>query len=112
MSEFVYLYRRPATPPVSPQQMQEQMQRWQAWFKDLEQRGHLANPGHPLEPAGAVVRDKKGSLSDGPYAETKDIVLGFSLIQAKDLDQATTLATGCPVLDQGGLVEVRPIRKM
>jgi hypothetical protein len=112
MSEFVYLYRRPAVSQASPQQMQEQMQRWSAWFKDLEQKGHLAALGHPLETGGAVVKDKKGTLSDGPYAETKDIVGGYSLIQAKDLDQAVALATGCPIFEQGGAVEVRPVRKM
>jgi hypothetical protein len=114
MSEFVYLYRRSATPPSeSPQQMQERMQRWQAWFKDLEKNGHLANYGQPLEDkGGGVLRDKKGSFSDGPYAETKDIVVGFSIVTAKDLDQARALATACPVLEQGGVVEIRPVMKM
>jgi hypothetical protein len=113
MSEFVYLYRAPTEAPLSPQQMQERMQRWQAWFKDLETKGHLANLGHPLERSGgAVVKNPKGSVTDGPYAETKDIVVGFSVIQAKDLQQAVTLATGCPIYAQSGMVEVRPLMKM
>jgi hypothetical protein len=93
--------------------MQETMQRWQAWFKDLETKGHLANYGQPLDTTGgSVVKDKKGSFSDGPYAETKDIVVGYSLIEATDLPQAMKLATACPIFDQGGMVEVRPIMKM
>jgi len=113
MDQFVYLYRRPTTPPATPQQMQEVMQRWQAWFKDLEKAGHLANYGQPLADAGGgVVKDKKGSFSDGPYAETKDVVVGYSVIAAADLDQAVKLATGCPILDRGGMVEVRAIMKM
>ena len=112
MSEFVYLYRSPPTSAGSPAQMQERMQRWSAWFKDLESKGHIKSLGHPLEGSGAVVRDKKGTLSDGPYAETKDIVMGFSVIEAKDLKHAVTLSTGCPIFDQGGIVEVRPIMKM
>lgn len=77
MNEFAYLYRRPATPPGSPQQLQERLERWRAWFTDLEQRGHLAVYGQPLDSVGgAVVRDEKGSCSDGPYAETKDVVVG------------------------------------
>src|SRR5271154_1588023 len=100
MSEFVYLYRRPAMPPGSPQQLQERMQRWAKWFKELESKGHLALYGHPLDTAGgAVGKDKKGGVSDGPYAETKDIVIGFSVIEAKDLDQALTLAAACPVFE-------------
>jgi hypothetical protein len=113
MSEFVYLYRSPQTSPGSPAQMQERMQRWSAWFKDLESKGFLSSLGHPLERSGGgVVKDKSGSLSDGPYAETKDIVVGFSIIEAKDLKQAVTLSTGCPIFEQGGIVEVRPIMKM
>ena len=113
MSEFVYLYRRPAAPPGSPQVMQDRMQRWRAWFHDLEKNGHLAVYGHPLETSGgAVVKDSKATVIDGPYAETKDIVIGFSVIEAKDLDQAVTLAAACPIYEQSGMVEVRPVMKM
>jgi hypothetical protein len=112
MSEFVYLYRE-ASMPASPQAMQDRMVKWLAWFKDLEQKGHVVALGHPLNRTdGGVVRDKKGSLTDGPYAETKDIVIGYSVIEAKDFEQAVKLSTGCPLLDEGGLVEVRPILKL
>jgi hypothetical protein len=111
MSKFVYLYRESSTP--APQEMQARMQKWLVWFKDLEQKGHLAVYGHPLNRTdGGVVKDSKGSLTDGPYAETKDIVIGFSVIEARDFEQAVKLATGCPLLDSGGLVEVRPVLKM
>jgi len=112
MSEFVYLYRRANNPQRSPQQMQEVLERWRAWFKELEGKGALINLGHPLDATGGVVKDKRGTVTDGPYAETKDLVMGFSLIQAKDLPEASKLATGCPIFEQGGLVEVRPIMKM
>jgi hypothetical protein len=113
MNEFAFLYRsRPSAPP-SPQQMQDRMQRWNAWFKDLEKKGALANLGHPLQhTGGGVVTDKSGTVSDGPFAETKDIVMGFSVIRAEGFEQAVTLAAGCPVFEQGGVVEVRPIAKM
>jgi hypothetical protein len=108
MSEFVYLYREAYTP--TPQEMEARMPKWFAWFKDLEQKGHLANLGHPLNRVdGGVVRDKKGTVTDGPYAETKDMVIGFSVIEAKDFDQAVKLTAECPLLESGGLVEVRPI---
>jgi len=113
MSEFVYLYRRPPMTPPSPQQMQERMQRWRAWFAELENNGHLASIGHPLVPTGGgVVRDAKGTLSDGPYAETKDIVAGYSLIEAKDFDEAVKLTQNCPIYGDGGIIEVRPVMKM
>src|ERR1700722_16297507 len=97
MNEFVYLYRRSATPTApSPQQMQERMQRWSTWLKELEKKGHVVSIGHPLEAAGAGAPGK-GTVSDGPYAETKDIVIGYSLIRASSLAEASALAAGCPV---------------
>jgi hypothetical protein len=92
--------------------MQDRMQRWRAWMKDLETQGHLVSMGNPLGPTGAVVKDSKGSFSDGPYAETKDIVMGFSVVETKDLEQAIQLSKGCPILAAGGLVEVRPVLQM
>jgi hypothetical protein len=113
MNEFVYLFRCPPAAAPSPQQMQERMQRWSAWFKVLEKKGNLVNIGQPLERAqGTVVKDAKGTLTDGPYAETKDIVIGYSLVKASGLDQATALAADCPIFEQGGMVEVRPVLKM
>jgi hypothetical protein len=112
MSEFVYLYRE-ATMPASPQAMEDRMVKWLAWFKDLEQKGHIVAFGHPLNRTdGGVVRDKHGNVTDGPYAETKDIVIGYSVIEARDFAEAVKLSTGCPLFDDGGLVEVRPIMKL
>jgi hypothetical protein len=112
MSEFVYLYRE-ASMPASPQAMQQRMVKWLAWFKELEQNGHMVNPGQPLtRTGGGVVKDRKGNLTDGPYAETKDIVIGYTVIEATDFEQAVMLSTGCPLLDDGGLVEVRPVMKL
>ena len=113
MSQFAFVYRSAPPASLSPQQMQERMQRWQAWFKDVEKRGHLAHYGYPLEPkGGGVVKDKNGSVTDGPYAETKDIILGFSIIEASDFEQAVALAKTHPIYEQGGMIEVRPVRKM
>jgi hypothetical protein len=113
MTDFVYLYRRPSQGTESPQQMQERMQRWRAWFTDLEKNGNLPNYGQPLDNnGGGVVKDAKGRCSDGPYAETKDIVVGYSVVAANDLEHAMKLAQGCPIFEQGGMVEVRPILKM
>jgi hypothetical protein len=109
MSDFTFLYRGRDT-NASPEQMQKTMEKWRAWFKQLGENGHLRDPGHPLENAGKVVKGKQKSVTDGPFAEAKDVVGGFTLIQARDLEQATELSKGCPILDVGGSVEVRPIQ--
>ena len=111
MSEFVYLYRG-GRRAESPAEGEKQMQRWIAWFQDLAEKGHIKDRGQPLEGDGKVVRGKNGAITDGPYPESKDIVGGFSLIEANDLNQAAQLAGGCPIFDSGGLVEVRPVMEM
>ena len=109
MSEFTFLYRGRNT-SASPEQMQKTMQKWQAWFQELSAKGHIKNMGHPLEHAGKVVRGERKTVTDGPFAEAKDVVGGFTIIEARDLDQAAELSKGCPILEAGGSVEVRPIQ--
>jgi hypothetical protein len=111
MSEFTFLYRG-SDPSASPEQMQKVMQKWVAWFKELGASGHIKDPGHPLERTGKVVKGHQKSVHDGPYAEAKDVVGGYTLIEAKDLAQAVELSKGCPILEAGGSVEVRPVRIM
>jgi len=112
MSEFVFLYRPPAGPQLTPAQMAEVMPRWMSWMKSLDERGHLTATGHPLEREGKIVRGKDRTITDGPFAETKDLINGYTVIRAKDLGQAAELAKGCPMLEGGGAVEVRQVASM
>jgi len=98
----------------SPEERQEHFRKWAAWFKELGEKGCLKEYGHPLEAGGKVVKGNSKTVNDGPYAEAKDVVGGYSVIEAKDLDEAAELARGCPILEVGGSVEVRPnqIRNM
>jgi len=115
MSEFVYLFRASEAERReamgTPERAQRSMQVWMAWIRDLEAKGHLKDRGQPLERGGKVVRGKKKVVTDGPYAEAKDLVLGFLVVEARDLAQAMELSTGCPMLDGGGSVEIRPVMK-
>lgn len=111
MSEFVFLYRG-GERQQSPEQMQQQMQKWVTWMKDLGEKGQIKDPGHPLEPGGKVVAGKQKVVTDGPYAESKDLVGGYTLVEARDLAHAAEISTGCPIFELGGLVEVRPVMNM
>ena len=76
-------------------------------------KGHVKDPGHPLERTGKLMAGKARSVTDGPFAEAKDVVGGYTLVQATDLAQATALASGCPIFELAdGTVEVRPVMKM
>jgi len=110
MSEFVYLYRG-GERPASPELMQQQMQKWLSWMKKLGDQGHIKDPGHPLDRTGKSVQGKQKTVTDGPYAE-KDVVGGYTLVEARDIGHAVELSSGCPIFDIGGIVEVRPVMKM
>lgn len=115
MTEFMFLFRTTSDEQHqamgTPEQAQRSMQVWLDWVRGLETAGHLKNPGQPLDPSGKVVRGDR-VVTDGPYVEAKDIVLGYMVIAARDLAQAVDLAHGCPMLGGHATVEIRPIRQM
>ena len=111
MSEFLYLYRSDER-GRSPEMAQQMMQKWMASLKDLGQKGHIKDQGQPLERAGKLVKGKQKTVTDGPFAEAKDVIGGYTLIEARDLDQAVELSRGCPIFELDGTVEVRPVMKM
>ncbi len=111
MSEFVYLYRGGES-GRSPERAQQMMQKWMAWFKDLAEKGHIKDRGQPLERSGKLVKGNRKTVTDGPFAEAKDVVGGFTLIEARDLDEAVELSKGCPIFEVEGAVEVRPVMKL
>lgn len=108
MNEFMYLYRGYEL-PASPEEMQKKTAKWMTWLKDLSDQGYLKSLGEPLQPAGKVVKGTKKQVIDGPYAEAKDVVGGYSIILARDIEQALELSLGCPIYEDGGSVEMRPI---
>jgi hypothetical protein len=113
MSDYVFLFRSNEADVRehmgTPELAQKSMQAWLGWVRDLEAKGHLKSPGQPLERAGAVVRGAKKLVTDGPYVEAKDMVLGFMIVTARDLAEASHLASGCPMLAGDGSVEIRPV---
>ena len=80
-------------------------------MKQLTDKGiHAGNNG--LENSGKVLRGPRGaSVTDGPFSETKEIVGGYIMIRAENLDQAVEIARDCPGLDYQLAVEVRPVNQ-
>src|SRR5271165_7305151 len=112
MGDFTFLYRGPNGAALSPEERQKTMEKWMTWFKDMGAKGLIKDPGHPLENSGKIVRGKPIAVSDGPFAEAKDVIGGYTLIEASDIAHAAEIAKGCPILEVGGSVEVRPVMKM
>ncbi len=116
MTDFVMLYR--STPEAheeamgTPEKSKASMAKWRAWMDDIRAKGHLKDVGIPLNRTGRVVRGRKRGVTDGPYTETKEVVGGFSIIEARDFAHAVEIASGCPILEGGGSVEVRPVKAL
>jgi len=107
MSDFIYLFRGGA-PSGSPEELQQQMQKWTDWAKDLGAGGHLRGGG-PLDIGGKIVKGSEKSVTDGAYAESNALVGGYMLIEAEDLNKAVDLSKECPIFLSGGFVEVRSV---
>jgi hypothetical protein len=88
------------------------MERYQALEQDLIESGHY-RAGAKLGPisTATTVRLKKGkpAITDGPFAETKEQIGGYHLIECRDLDEAIAIALRIPTLPAGGTIEVRPV---
>ena len=112
MANFMFVFRGGDVSHDSPEQMQKYMQQWMSWFQGLTASGVYKGQGAPLEPGGKVVRGTRKTVTDGPYAEAKDLVGGYAIIEAATLDAAVEIARGCPTFEKNGAVEVRPVRAM
>ena len=110
MANFLFIYRRggDTVNKMTPEEMQQHMQKWHTWIADGLQKGWMLDRGDPLTQEGRVVNAQKVVL-DGPFVESKEIVGGYSIVQADTIDDAAALAKGNPGLLTGGSVEIRPI---
>jgi hypothetical protein len=97
---------------LSPEQLQKVVADWYAWFDRLKQEGKCIG-GHPLQNEGKLVSGKKGrTVADGPFAESKEAIGGYFYLQVASEEEAVRIAQGCPGLDYGCVVEVRPVAEM
>ena len=97
---------------LSPEQLQRVVTDWYKWFDGLVKDGRAIS-GHPLMEEGKIVTGKKGrSVADGPFAESKEAVGGYFYLRVSGMDEAVEIARGCPGLEYGAVVEVRPVADM
>ena len=110
MAKFMFVYRgnNDELAKVSPEEMQKVMQQWGAWIEEGFRKGWLVDAGDALTPEGRCVNSKM-VVTDGPFVEAKEIVGGYSIVEAPTIDAAAIIAKGCPGLNGGGVVEVRTL---
>jgi hypothetical protein len=109
VAKFLFVYRGAGETVASmtPEEKQQHLQRWEKWIGEGLTSGWMLDPGDGLTREGRVVGARV--VTDGPFVETKEVVGGFSIVQADTLDAAAQLAKGCPAVRIGGTVEVRPL---
>ncbi len=110
MSEFMLLMKGDDSADASPEEMQGRMQGYMAWMQKMTGEGRLV-AGQPLEPRGVRIVDAETVITDGPFLEPKEIIGGYVIVKAKDLDEAINIAMGCPLLHHCEIF-VRPVFSM
>ncbi len=108
---LLLLHENPAQfADVSPAEMQAIIERYSAWSRELAEAGRLVSGTKLTDEGGRHLRRNGTSVAvtDGPYAETREVIGGQFVIRAEGYDEACTLAKGCPHLDNGW-IEVREV---
>ena len=115
MKEFMLLIRTEGDHllHLSPEEQQKHIREVMVYMGDLMKSGALKS-AQPLEQQGVMISGTKGKLKDGPFNETKEVIAGYFLLQAKNLDEAVRIARNNPVFSSSptARIEVRPVKVM
>jgi hypothetical protein len=111
MAQYILLIYSPTEGGPSPEEMQAEMPRWFEYTQELRDAGVML-AGEALQPVDTAttvrVRNGERLVSDGPFAETKEVLGGYYIIDVADLDAALSWADRMPNIRYGS-VEVRPV---
>jgi hypothetical protein len=111
MKEFMLLIRTEGNTWTLPEQeLQDHLQKVAAYIEDLMKTGKFKS-AQPLAFEGAIISGTKGKLKDGPFNESKEVIAGYYLILANDLEEAIHIGKQNPIFDitKTARLEVRPI---
>ena len=111
MAQFILLLKgiNEQLPGYSPEELQKLFGKYDAWVENLRKRDKL-RAAQPLKDGiGRVISAQNGRVVDGPFAETKETIGGYFVIECRDIEEAVTYAQSCPILLHGGSVELREI---
>ena len=109
MTKYLFLYWNPPSPDrqPSPAEMQQMYAQWNAWKEKF--KAQILDIGDALKSGGKIL--KAGQVTDGPHTEAKEIIGGYSMVQAESYEQALTVARECPItMMPGGSIEIRELQ--
>jgi len=112
MKEFLMVFRNEGMGDYRPTQaeMEAVEKEWNNWFGSIAAQGKLGG-GHRPGFEGKTIH-AGNVITDGPYAEVKEILMGTTVLKVDTMEEAIEIAKGCPILKEGGTVEVRDIMMM
>lgn len=110
MPEFIILMEEDdhAWGKLSPEEQEKLLKLYFAWVDQLRAK-KIFKYGAPLGGEGRVLQVVEGAVVDGPFTETKEVLTGFFIIEAANLEAAVEIAQGCPALTHAERVVVRPV---
>lgn len=94
---------------LSPAETQQRMENWFTWHQQMENNGVTIKDGHALQGASRRVSGSQRTITDRASSEVKELIGGYYVVSAADLEEATKIAQGYPDYDLGGTVEIREI---
>jgi hypothetical protein len=110
MEKFMLIFHGGMKQDASPADMEANMGKWMAWVEKLNKEGKYVS-GEPLLPGGKLVSGPS-SVTDGPYTEGKEVVGGYFIINAANMDEAIAECNNYPDFEFGGQVQVRQVMKL
>lgn len=97
---------------LSPEQLQQHMEHGNAYIGNLVKTGKLKNAS-PVDKGSRIVTESNGIMKDGPFNETKEVIAGYFLIAAEDINEAVEIAKANPIFkDIPAKIEVYPMMKI
>jgi hypothetical protein len=108
MEKFMLIFQGGIKSDSSPEELQTNMGKWMAWVDKLNKENRYVS-GEALLPGGKLVSGQN-AVTDGPYTEGKEVVGGFFVINASNMEEAIAIAKNdYPDFEFGGTVQVRPV---
>lgn len=111
MNKYLFIYRSPnndqaSADAPSPEQMQEMLAQWANWKEKFAK--HVIDMGDGLKPEGKVLAN--GKVTDGPFIEAKELLGGYSIVEAESYEEALSVAKACPMVHMpGASIEIREL---
>ena len=105
MKKYLLIIKGEGPTTDSPEQLQQALMEYKQWAGEL---GAAYIDGQRLENSGVLLENKTTLTTDGPFLESKEIIAGYVIIEAIDLDAAISIAKACPLINHC-MLEVRPV---